>query len=399
MVQPGHRDLTRLSGGSPLAGGTVRCLMGLLDGRVAVVTGAGRGIGRDIALCLAAEGAKVVVNDVGVTLSGQTVDGDAALGPRRRQVCKEIEAAGGEAVPNHDSVSDFEAAGNIIGTAVETFGSIDIVVNNAGIVRDRTIVKMDESDYDAVIAVHQKGTFNTVRHAAPLMKDAGYGRIVNITSSAGLRGNFGQTNYGVAKAAIMGMTFVWALELGKYGITVNAVAPAGFTRMTEGLYAGAEPPADQDSALNAPLVAFLASEGASYVNGQVLGRTGYAYTLFQTPRQIASMWRDGGWTPEEVADHFHEVLGQHLQPVGMGDHPLARQTLTTGQNAETEGSAGRRAPRQKEGRAPRPDAEAERRGRARGRRARMGTTPRCPPDPVPGGHVVVSGDSLAQSVG
>ena len=208
--------------------------MGLLDGRAAVVTGAGRGIGRDIALCLAAEGAKVVVNDVGVTLGGEGTGEDPAA-----QVCKEIEAAGGSAVPNHDSVSDFEAAGRIIGAAVDAFGSIDIVVNNAGIVRDRTLVKMDESDYDAVIAVHQKGTFNTVRHAAPLMKDAGYGRIVNITSSAGLRGNFGQTNYGAAKAAIMGMTFVWALELGKYGITVNAVAPAGFTRMTEGLYAGA----------------------------------------------------------------------------------------------------------------------------------------------------------------
>jgi NAD(P)-dependent dehydrogenase (short-subunit alcohol dehydrogenase family) len=275
--------------------------MGLLADRVAVVTGAGRGIGRDIALCLAAEGAKVVVNAA---------------------VCKEIEAAGGTAVANGDSVSDFEAAGRIIATAVDSFGSIDIVVNNAGIVRDRTLVKMDEADYDAVIAVHQKGTFNTVRHAAPHMKEAGYGRIVNITSSAGLRGNFGQTNYGAAKAAIMGMTFVWALELGRYGITVNAVAPAGVTRMTENLYSGSEPPADQDPALNAPLIAFLASEGASYVNGQVLGRTGYGYTLFQTPRQIATMWRQGGWTPQEVADHFHDVLGQHLQPVGMGEHPL-----------------------------------------------------------------------------
>ena len=293
--------------------------MALLTNRVAVVTGAGRGIGRDIALCLAAEGAKVVVNDIGVSLGGE--GGGTGEDPAA-EVCQEIEAAGGTAVPNHDSVSDFAAAGRIIATAVDSFGSVDIVVNNAGIVRDRTLVKMDEADYDAVIAVHQKGTFNTVRHAAPLMKEAGYGRIVNITSSAGLRGNFGQTNYGAAKAAIMGMTFVWALELGRYGITVNAVAPAGFTRMTENLYAGAEPPADQDPALNAPLVAFLACEGASYVNGQVLGRTGFGYTLFQTPRQIAAMWQEGGWTPQEVADHFHDVLGQHLQPVGMGDHPL-----------------------------------------------------------------------------
>ncbi len=291
--------------------------MGLLDGRVAVVTGAGRGIGRDIALCLAGEGAKLVVNDVGVSLAGEGTGEDPAAA-----VCKEIEAAGGEAVPNHDSVSDFDAAAGIVAAATGAFGRLDILVNNAGIVRDRTLVKMDESDYDAVIAVHQKGTFNTTRHAAPLMKEAGYGRIVNITSSAGLRGNFGQTNYGAAKAAIMGMTFVWALELGRYGITVNAVAPAGFTRMTEGLYEGAEPPPDQDPALNAPLVAYLASEDASYVNGQVLGRTGFAYTIFQTPRQVAAMWREDGWTPKQEADHFHEVLGQHLQPVGMPAHPL-----------------------------------------------------------------------------
>jgi len=257
------------------------------------------------------------VNDLG----GSTLGLGQDKGPAD-EVVDQIRATGGAAVANYSDVSTVEGGRSVVETAVGEFGGIDILVNNAGIVRDRTIVKMDESDYDAVIAVHQKGTFNTVRHAAPLMKDAGYGRIVNITSSAGLRGNFGQTNYGAAKAAIMGMTFVWALELGKYGITVNAVAPAGFTRMTEGLYAGAEPPADQDPALNAPLIAFLASEGASYVNGQVLGRTGFAYTLFQTPRQIAAMWSEGGWTPQEVADHFHEVLGQHLQPVGMGDHPL-----------------------------------------------------------------------------
>ncbi len=289
----------------------------MLEGRVAVVTGAGRGIGRDVARCLASEGAKVVVNDVGAALGGEGTGEDPAS-----EVCREIEAEGGTATPSRDSVSDFAGAGRIIDTAISTYGSIDILVNNAGIVRDRTLVKMDESDYDAVIAVHQKGTFNTARHAAPHMKDAGFGRIINMTSSAGLRGNFGQTNYGAAKAAIMGMTFVWALELGRYGITVNAVAPAGFTRMTEGLYQGGEPPPDLRSALNAPLVAFLASEEAGYVNGQVLGRTGYAYTIFQTPRQVAAMWQEGGWTPSQVAEHFHEILGQHLQPVGMPAHPL-----------------------------------------------------------------------------
>jgi NAD(P)-dependent dehydrogenase (short-subunit alcohol dehydrogenase family) len=291
--------------------------MGLLDDRVAVVTGAGGGIGREIALCLAAEGARVVVNDLGTTLDGAgTAQGPAA------ETCRLIEDGGGKAVPNGDSVADFDGAGRIVTQAVDTFGSIDILVNNAGIVRDRTLVKMTSEDYDAVVAVHQKGTFNCTRHAAVHMRDSGYGRIVNITSSAGLRGNFGQSNYGAAKAAIMGMTFVWALELGKYGITVNAVAPAGLTRMTESLFGGAEVPPDQNPALNAPLVAFLASEQASYVNGQVLGRTGYAYTIFQTPRQVAAMWRDGGWTPSEVAQHFHEVLGQHLQPVGMPAHPL-----------------------------------------------------------------------------
>ena len=198
--------------------------MGLLDGRVAIVTGSGRGIGREFALCFAQEGAKVVINDVGVSLDGRGTDDDPAV-----QVCKEIEALGGEAVPNYDSVSDFAAAGNIVQTAVDAFGTVDILVNNAGIVRDRSLLKMEEDDFDAVIGVHLKGAFNCTRHAAPVMKDKGYGRIVNITSSAGLRGNFGQTNYGAAKAGIMGMTFVWSLELGKYGVTVNAVAPAGAT--------------------------------------------------------------------------------------------------------------------------------------------------------------------------
>jgi NAD(P)-dependent dehydrogenase (short-subunit alcohol dehydrogenase family) len=288
--------------------------MGLLDGRVAVVTGSGRGIGREFALCFAREGASVVINDVGVALDGRGTEDDPAA-----QVCKEIEALGGKAVPNYDSVSDFDGAGRIIATAVDSFGTIDILVNNAGIVRDKTLVKMDEADFDSVIAVHLKGSFNCTRHAAPIMKDRNYGRIVNITSSAGLRGNFGQTNYGAAKAGLMGMTFVWALELGKYGITVNAVAPSGATRMTASLFetSGEAPPPEENPALNAPLVAFLASEDAAHVNGQVLGRTEFGYTLFQTPKQIAWMWKDGGFTPGEVAANFDKILGQHLQPVGM----------------------------------------------------------------------------------
>ncbi len=288
--------------------------MGLLDGRVAIVTGAGRGIGREFALCFAREGASVVVNDVGVSLDGRGTEEDPAAA-----VCKEIEALGSKAVPNYDSVTDFDGAHNITETAVDAFGTVDILVNNAGIVRDKTLLKMDESDFDSVVAVHMKGTFNCTRHAAEVMKEKGYGRIVNITSSAGLRGNFGQTNYGAAKAGIMGMTFVWALELGRYGITANAVAPAGATRMTATLMAGADGsvPPEQDPSLNAPLVAYLASERAAHVNGQLLGRTDFAFTLFQHPKQIAWMWRDGGWTADLVAEQFDATLGQHLQHVGM----------------------------------------------------------------------------------
>jgi NAD(P)-dependent dehydrogenase (short-subunit alcohol dehydrogenase family) len=286
-------------------------------GRVAVVTGAGRGIGRAYAVLLAERGAAVVVNDLGGSVEGDGTDNGPAAA-----VAGEIMAAGGTAVAEVSDVADPAGAVALVDTALEHFGRIDILVNNAGIVRDRTLVKMDEADYDAVVAVHQKGTFNTARHAAPLMKEAGYGRIVNITSSAGLRGNFGQSNYGAAKAAIMGMTFVWAVELARYGITVNAMAPAGATRMTKGLGDDEAPAPDQDPALNAPLVAFLASEAAADVNGQVFGRTGFGYTIFQTPRQVATMWQEGGWTPTQVAEHFHEVLGQHLQPVGMPAHPL-----------------------------------------------------------------------------
>ena len=286
----------------------------LLEGKVAVVTGSGRGVGRGIALALAREGAKVVINDVGCAVDGRGTEEDPAA-----QVVNEIKGLGGNAVANYDSVADFNAAANIIKTAVDSFGRIDILVNNAGIVRDRSISKMSEEDFDAVIAVHLKGSFNCGRHAVGFMREQNYGRIINITSSAGLRGNFGQSNYGAAKPGLMGLTLVWAVELEKYGITVNAMAPAGWTRMVSGMPGmdKVQPAADMDPELNGPMIAYLASEKAAHVNGQVFGRRGFGYTLFQTPRPIAMMYKPGGLSASEVALNFDSVFGEHLQPVGL----------------------------------------------------------------------------------
>ena len=295
----------------------------LLEGKVAIVTGSGRGIGRGIVLALAREGARVVVNDVGCSVDGRGTEGDPAA-----QVCREVEAMGGRAIPNYDSVSDFESAGRIVRAATEAFGRLDVLVNNAGIVRDRTIVKMTEEDFDAVLAVHLKGSFNCGRHAIPVMREQGYGRIVNITSSAGLRGNFGQTNYSAAKAALMGITFTWALELGKHGITVNALAPSGMTRMVGSMPGMENRPVapEMNPDLNGAIVAFLASERAGHVNGQVFGRRGYAFTLFQTPRPVAAMYREGGWTAAGIAANFDAAFAEHLQPVGI---PQTRREAPT----------------------------------------------------------------------
>jgi len=286
----------------------------LLEGKVAVVTGSGRGVGRGIALALAREGAKVVINDVGCEVDGRGSAQDPAA-----QVVKEIQALGSQAVPSYDSVASFSGAESIIKTALDSFGRIDILVNNAGIVRDRSIGKMTEEDFDAVLAVHLKGTFNCGRHAIPHMREQGYGRIINITSSAGLRGNFGQTNYGAAKAGIMGMTLVWAIELGRYGITANALAPAGLTRMVGTIpgMEGKEPPPEMNAELNGPMVAFLASEKAAHVNGQIFGRRGFGFTIFQQLRPIAMMYKPGGLSASEIAANFDGVFAEHLQPIGI----------------------------------------------------------------------------------
>ena len=285
----------------------------MLAGRVAVVTGAGRGIGRGVALGLAAEGAKVVVNDYGVALDGSAPSSGPAF-----DVVEEIRSAGGRAVPNTDSVATWEGAARIIGTALETWGRLDALVTCAGILRDRMVFNMSEEEWDAVIAVHLKGTFNCVRHACTHMRERRYGRIVTFSSGAGLFGNPGQANYGAAKSAIGGLTKVAARDLGKYGITVNAICPVAGTRMTvneevrrarelrrqQGIQRedrGVAQIEELDPDDVAPMVVYLASEHAGGVNGQFFLCFGGQVALVSQPRPVKTLYKsDGNWTLEEL---------------------------------------------------------------------------------------------------
>jgi NAD(P)-dependent dehydrogenase (short-subunit alcohol dehydrogenase family) len=255
----------------------------LCEGRVAIVTGAGRGIGREHALSLASQGAKVVVNDLGGNMDGSGGD----LSPAQ-QVVNEIVAMGGEAVANGDNVASWEGAQRLINTAVESFGDLHVVVNNAGILRDRMLANMTEEEWDAVINVHLKGTFGPARWAAAYWRDqvkAGKmvdGRIINTTSVSGIYGNVGQTNYGAAKAGIASFTVIAALELARYGVTVNAVAPVALTRMTEGL--GPAPETDEEREMRsprwiAPIVTWLASEESRDVTGRVFEASGQTLAI------------------------------------------------------------------------------------------------------------------------
>ena len=286
---------------------------GMLAGRVAVVTGAGRGIGRGVALALGAAGAKVVVNDYGVN-----VDGTAPSTGPAFDVVKEIEGAGGEAVASTDSVADWEGARRIIGTALERFGQLDALVTCAGILRDRMIFNMSEEEWDAVIAVHLKGTFNCLRHACTHMRDRRYGRIVTFSSGSGLFGNPGQANYGAAKSAIAGLTKVAARDLGKYGITVNAIAPVAATRMTvneevrrarelrkkQGIQRedrGVAQIEELDPDDIAPMVVYLTSEYAKDVNGQFFLCFGNSVALVSQPRPVKTLYKaEGNWTLDEL---------------------------------------------------------------------------------------------------
>ncbi|HEX6238028.1 MAG TPA: SDR family oxidoreductase [Acidimicrobiales bacterium] len=278
--------------------------MGICDGRVAIVTGAGRGIGREHSLLLAAQGAKVVVNDLGGGVDGSGRD----VGPAQ-QVVDEIVAAGGEAVANTDDVSDWSGAENLVRTAIDSFGKLDVLVNNAGILRDRMLVNMTEEEWDSVIRVHLRGTFAPSRFAANHWRErskAGEevdGRLVNTTSPSGIYGNVGQSNYGAAKAGIASFTLIVAKELARYGVTANAIAPAALTRMTEDLAIGTlEGDArDQMSPKHiAPIVCWLASPLSAKVTGRVFDVTGRMLS-------VSEGWHRGPTI--ENPDHDPEVLG------------------------------------------------------------------------------------------
>ena len=280
--------------------------MGLLDGKVAIVTGAGRGIGREEALLLASEGAKVIVNDVGASLQGEGGDVHPA-----QEVVDLIVANGGEAAVNGDDISTWEGGKNVIDQAVETFGDINILVNNAGILRDKMSFNMTESDWDDVIRVHLKGHFATAQHAAVYWRSkakAGEdvtGRIINTSSEAGLFGNAGQANYSTAKAGIVGLTWTLARELSRIGVTVNAIAPRARTRMTEEVFgemAKTDSGFDKFDPKNiANLIGFLASPEAADVSGQVYVVFGGDVWVMGGFHVVGEVHRDGPWTPAELA--------------------------------------------------------------------------------------------------
>jgi NAD(P)-dependent dehydrogenase (short-subunit alcohol dehydrogenase family) len=279
----------------------------LCDGRVAIVTGAGRGIGREEALELARHGARLVVNDVGVARDGTGEDATPA-----QEVVDEIKALGGEAVANYDDVSDFDGAKRLVHTAVDSFGTLDVVVNNAGILRDRMLVNMSIDEWDAVIKVHLRGTFATSHHAANFWRERSKAgdpvdaRLINTSSSSGIYGNVGQTNYGAAKAGIASFSIIAAMELARYGVTVNAIAPAALTRMTEDLvrWQGADEAQwdPRDPSNIAPLVVWLGSAQSRDVTGRVFNVKGGYVSVAEG--WVAGPAEDKGarWEPGELGE-------------------------------------------------------------------------------------------------
>jgi NAD(P)-dependent dehydrogenase (short-subunit alcohol dehydrogenase family) len=299
-------------------------MTGMCEGRVAIVTGAGRGIGREYALMLAEQGAKVIVNDLGAARDGTGADASPA-----QQVVDEIAAMGGEAAVNGADVSDFDAANEMVDQAVETFGGLDIIVNNAGILRDRMLTNMTEEEWDLVIKVHLKGTFAPAHHAAAYWRERSKdghtndARIINTTSVSGIYGNVGQTNYGAAKQGIAGFTFIAALELARYGVTVNAIAPGALTRLTEDLgmgQASEEAKAAMSPRWIAPLCTWLASPQSAGITGRVFEASGQMLA-------VAEGWHRGPSAsavddPAAVDEVVRDLLGRTRAPTGMDGKDL-----------------------------------------------------------------------------
>jgi NAD(P)-dependent dehydrogenase (short-subunit alcohol dehydrogenase family) len=303
--------------------------MGMLDGKVAIVTGAGNGVGRGEAIMLADHGAKVVVNDLGGSVQGEGADKTAA-----QAVVDVITARGGEAVPNYDDVSDFAGAKNIIGTALDTFGRLDVLVNNAGVLRDRMLFSMPPEDFDKVVKVHMYGTFNTMHHASAYWRnESKEGRqprasIVNTVSSAGLQGQASQVNYGAAKAGIAAMTIIASLELARYGVRANCVGPGGFTRMVAQAMKDIEVKNPEDytefDRMNpqnsAPAVVWLASDESLHVTGQVLRMVGNSLALYhpwQMGEEFFATDKQGNptqWDPADIGRILNRYVFKSQNP-------------------------------------------------------------------------------------
>jgi NAD(P)-dependent dehydrogenase (short-subunit alcohol dehydrogenase family) len=291
----------------------------LLQDKVAIVTGAGRGIGRGVAKLMAQEGAKVVVVDPGVNVDGSGFDQSVA-----GQVVSEIREAGGSAVACSESVTTMSGGERIVQTAVDSFGKLDIVVTVAGILRDRMIFNMAEEEWDDVIAVHLKGTFTVVKHACILFRQQRSGRIITFSSTSGLYGNSGQANYGAAKDGIAGFTRVVARDMGRYGVTANAISPSAATRMTVSVpdeartlraargITGASSTLRGEPEDIAPFAVWLASDQASHVNGHIFHVTEGLITLLNEPQPVKTIQKDGKWTVEELVRVFPVTLGFEL---------------------------------------------------------------------------------------